>query len=677
MTGARRTLVVAAAAGAVVLFLLPAATFAHALLQSSDPAANATLVAPPGAVTIRFGERPDPRLSSIKVLDTTGAPVTSGALAPAPEDALKLTVSLRPLSSGVYTVAWRTVSAVDGHLAAGAFAFGVGVSPNSAGSAAGTSGGAADSSSSPPTLLSILGRWLFYLGLVGLQGASVAVATLLRATASRSAFWLMAGALVLAVSGAGLVFAAQLADAGVDLGTALSSSLGVSSLGRLIPLLLATFGLVVAWRRSGASRQAGLAATAAGASGSMLADVAASHAAAGALPLLNAGIQAVHIGAAGLWIGGLAALVLTLRAEPTEGRARAVRRFSILATAGIAIVTATGLLRAAAELRSLDDLLTTEYGRLLLIKSTLVLGLGGLGAINHFRNVRRAHLGHSAVQRIGSLELCVVALVLLSTAGLVNLAPPVQTAVGRSHPFSQMPLGVDAADFATTIRLHLEVSPGTAGFNTFTAAVRDYDTAKPVQASDVTLRFRVAARPDVGASTLRLPPTGDGVFSAGGANLSLDGTWAVTALVDRGTAAVEIPLQIQTELPPQLVDVNAVPGNPTIYTVHLAAGRTVQVYLDPGTPGSNDVHATFFDAAGGELPIPAAGITVTPASTVGAPSLAPAGSASPGALTVRILEPGHFVGTTTLAAGSWEVRVDAIGPDGQSAAAHLEVSVTP
>jgi hypothetical protein len=119
-----------------------------------------------------------------------------------------------------------------------------------------------------------------------------------------------------------------------------------------------------------------------------------------------------------------------------------------------------------------------------------------------------------------------------------------------------------------------------------------------------------------------------------------------------------------------------VPGTPTIYTVHLGSGRTVQVYLDPGTPGSNDVHATFFDAAGNELPIAAASISVTPSSTSAA-TAAPGGTPPSGALTVRMLEPGHFVGTTTLAAGTWEIRIDATAPDGQSAAAHLQVSVQP
>ena len=86
-----------------------------------------------------------------------------------------------------------------------------------------------------------------------------------------------------------------------------------------------------------------------------------------------------------------------------------------------------------------------------------------------------------------------------------------------------------------------------------------------------------------------------------------------------------------------LVDVNAVPGLPTIYTVHLTAGRTVQLYLDPGTPGANEVHATFFDARATSYPCDGHDGD----GSRGGP-LAPLGAQ---------LEPGHFVADTTLAAG--------------------------
>ena len=73
------------------------------------------------------------------------------------------------LPDGVYTVAWRTVSAVDGHLATGSFAFGIGVAPPANGSGSGSSG----ATSAGPSAGAIFARWLLYLGLVGLLGLAV------------------------------------------------------------------------------------------------------------------------------------------------------------------------------------------------------------------------------------------------------------------------------------------------------------------------------------------------------------------------------------------------------------------------------------------------------------------------------------------------------------------------
>ena len=51
---------------------LPLQASAHALRQSSVPDADANLQQAPSTVTITFGEEPDPRLSSIQVISTSG-----------------------------------------------------------------------------------------------------------------------------------------------------------------------------------------------------------------------------------------------------------------------------------------------------------------------------------------------------------------------------------------------------------------------------------------------------------------------------------------------------------------------------------------------------------------------------------------------------------------------------
>jgi hypothetical protein len=91
----------------------------------------------------------------------------------------------------------------------------------------------------------------------------------------------------------------------------------------------------------------------------------------------------------------------------------------------------------------------------------------------------------------------------------------------------------------------------------------------------------------------------------------------------------------------------------------------VQIYLDPGTPGQNEMHITFFDAAGAELPVPTATIAVTQADGVAT------------ILSSRELEPGHFAADLMVAAG--QVALDVIGQvqGSDPMHAHLEFEVKP
>ncbi|MFI5254398.1 MAG: copper resistance protein CopC [Candidatus Limnocylindrales bacterium] len=639
----------------VALLVLAGPAAGHSLPQSSDPSPGSTLAVPPTTVSITFGEEPDPKLSSIKVLDTSGAAQTSGPAAALPGDALTLSVPLKPLVPGVYTVAWRTVSAVDGHAASGSFAFGVGVSPPSSGGAA----GAAPIQPPGPAPAAIVGRWLLYLGLLGLLGAAcfgilIALPPRIMVRRLLPLTWLSAAA------GTFLVLGVELGDAGEGVAEAMGTSLGPAIVWRLGFLVVAGVAVIVV--RSGAGGRAGLAAVGLGAAGALGVDTLLSHAAAGPNAAFDVFVQATHVLAVGLWLGGLVALLVALRWMNGDPAARAARRFSRLATVGIAVVALTGLLRAVPEVGTLDALVATDFGRLVIAKSALLGVIAVLGAINHFRSVPAAGASQRGLRRVGSAELLVGATVVLLSASLVNLAPPSQVAASSAgQPRELLALG---ADFGTSVRVRLEVSPGTAGFDTFRATVSDYDSGAPVSADHVTLRFQLPARPDVGSSRLDLPAGGPGVFEASGANLSLDGTWQVTALVARGATSVEVPLQVTTLVQTPVIDVNANPGLPTIYTVHLPAGRTVQVYADPGTAGQNELHTTFFDAAGIELPL--ADVTL---------ALAVAGGpAKP--LATRELEPGHFVADVVLEAGTYTLSIAGPAPGGDYLTTHLDLPIS-
>ena len=646
----------------VALVALAGPAGAHALPQSSSPSAGATLSTPPSKVTITFGERPDPKLSSISVLDSSGGSVTAGATSASSGDPLTLEVPLKTLTGGVYTVAWRTVSAVDGHRATGAFAFGLGTTPSASGS--GSTPGAAETSSTGPSPAAIGGRWLLYLGLILLLGASFFGAVIARVPPSvvRRA---LPGAWALAAIGTAVVIIDQVGEAGVDLGQVFGTSFGPPIAERVVPLVIAGAAVLVG-TRAGARYRPVLTIVALAAAGALLADVLSSHAAAGRNPALDVLIQSLHVLAVGLWMGGLVGLLVTVRRrDPDEATARAAKRFSWIATVGIATVAGTGVLRAISEVGTIDALLSTDFGRLLVAKTALLGVLAVLGATNHFRNVPAAGRVLTGLRRVGSVEILVGGTVVLLAAALVNVAPPTSVAAAgptASPSPTQAPLVVSGSDFGTSVRLSLEVSPGLTGFNTFRATVTDFDTGAPVAADGVTLRFSIPARSDVGASRLDLAPAGGGVFSATGGNLSLDGAWQVTAVVARGTASVEVPLVILAQGTRQQVDANRVAGIPTIYTVHLSAGRSVQVYLDPDKPGQNDFHVTFFDASGTELPATNIGVTVA------------SGSGAPRQLTVRTLEPGHVVATLTVPASPQVFAIVGAAPGGDALAAQLVIT---
>jgi len=416
---------------------------AHSLPVSSTPTPGANVPTAPGKVTITFNEPPDPGLSAIAVIDAQGESVTRGTVgvvAGAPDT---LRVALTALGQGLYTVRWRVVSSVDGHAAAGSFVFGVGTAVPAATTASAPSG--PDLSSVSPAAL--IGRWLLYAGLFVLLGAAFVGNLIYRSPPAvilpLSALAWLAGAVGLA-----LVIGLQAADAGVGPIQMLGTSIGRAAILRAAPLLLAGIALLVQWRQGRQTVRAlgtvGIAAAAA-----LLADAATSHAAGSAASHIaghgshvDVFIQWLHVTAAGTWLGGLVALLVSLQGLPSEETGNIARRFAIGAMIGIAVVVATGLLRAISEIGSVANLATTDFGHLLVAKSALLLLLAVLGAINHFRNVPAAGQFLRPLRRIGSMELIVAATVLLLSASLVNVAPPghasatsaAQSAYGQQPP---------------------------------------------------------------------------------------------------------------------------------------------------------------------------------------------------------------------------------------------------
>ena len=101
--------------------LAASSAFAHAHLKTAYPAANSSVRAP-AEVAIDFTEGLEPRFSAIEVQDKAGARVDSGEAHLAPSDSKHISIGLKPLPPGTYTVIWHTTS-VDTHKTKGRYDF--------------------------------------------------------------------------------------------------------------------------------------------------------------------------------------------------------------------------------------------------------------------------------------------------------------------------------------------------------------------------------------------------------------------------------------------------------------------------------------------------------------------------------------------------------------------------
>ncbi|MGG7572537.1 copper resistance protein CopC [Streptomyces sirii] len=433
-SAALRLLVVAVAlAGA--LFAAAAPASAHAALTGSTPAQGSVVDRAPEQVTLTFSEGVAMSDDSIRVLDPQGKRVDRGKLRNLCSGSIvKFGTGLPPgLRDGTYTVAWQAVSA-DSHPVSGAFTFSVGAPSKSAAALPQqeVGGGLVGA-------LYGVTRYLAYAGFVLLVGgAAFVVACRPAAALVRSVQrlviqgWVVLTATTLAMlllrtpyTGSG-----DLADV-FDLGglqQVLITKPGAALVSRLLLLAAAAlfvavlFGAYARLQEPGPAQEeaegdgtaedgtadagdepgdgAGKALDPAeeakrrkdltfglGIGGVIVATglaatwAMAEHASTGLQPAVAMPVDVVHLLAVAAWLGGLAALVVSLYWGPPVERT-AVRRFSRIAFGSVVVLVATGVYQSWRQVGTWHALTDTSYGRLLLLKVGLVVVLVGIGALS-------------------------------------------------------------------------------------------------------------------------------------------------------------------------------------------------------------------------------------------------------------------------------------------------------
>ena len=407
----------------VVALVFPASAFAHASLVQESPSFRERVAVSPREIVLSFDQAVTVLPGSIDVLRPDG----KNLAAPARVNGRALSARVPRLPTGPYTVRWKAVSN-DGHVVSGVYTFGVRVAAPPPTLAVGAQG---------PTTTEHLVRWAFFLALallVGGIGFRLLVAPRTLPPRAERRFFIVAGIGVIATLEVAIVaFLLRAEDAlqlpfGRFLYGDLSPISGGTRFGKAFIAMTLGFALVaaflfLAWlsdRRAllwpafvlGLAFASGLSLSGHATESGTLAELA----------------DWIHLSAATLWAGGLIQLGFVVWPAAPELRRAAFLRFSRLATVLIAVILSAGVYLSIARLPHLHDLWTAGYGRVLLVKLSLVCVALLWGALHHFvvrpalergaaaGGLRRSLLGESAVAMA----------VLLVAAILVDSKPPAQ-----------------------------------------------------------------------------------------------------------------------------------------------------------------------------------------------------------------------------------------------------------
>ncbi|KOU36037.1 copper resistance CopC/CopD family protein [Streptomyces sp. WM6378] len=391
----RLLLVTVVLLGALFAGAVPAS--AHAALTGSDPKEGAVVATAPAQVTLTFSEGVALDANSIRVLDPTGKRSDTAELVNlCSGDIVKYGVRLRTgIPNGTYTVAWQAISA-DSHPVSGAFTFSIGAPSATAAvvPAQEVGGGLVGA-------LYGIARYAAYGGFVLLVGGAAFVLACWRRGATVGPVqrvvvggWLTMTAATLAMlllrtpyTGSG-----KLSDA-FDLNglrAVLETKPGAALISRLLLLGAAALFVSVlfgayAKRDDEAEKKDltfGLAIGGAVVAAGLAATWAlAEHASTGLQPGIAMPVDVLHLLAVATWLGGLVTLLVVLYRSPGIERA-AVLRFSRIAFWSVAVLAATGVYQSWRQVGTWSALVDTTYGQLLLVKVGLVAVLVGTASVS-------------------------------------------------------------------------------------------------------------------------------------------------------------------------------------------------------------------------------------------------------------------------------------------------------
>jgi copper transport protein len=390
----RRAVAVAAFVLGGLFVFVPLAASAHTKFLGSTPASGVELQRAPQVVTLRFQE--DAQIDVLRVTDAHGVNVAGAPYHPRGNTRL-VEVKTPSLARGSYIVAWQ-VTADDGHVGEGRFAFGVGVPAGvvPAGGGPGIAGAA--------EIVAVL-RFALLAGI--LIGTGLAFGALLTVSAPNAApvSMLEFAAWIVVAFVAFVDIRVEGLITGGSLPATLNTRYGVLHLTMTIAAFLGAIAV------SGGKRRWELLITAIIAV--LLSESLGGHGGTGVLPVAGVTFDLAHLLAAAVWIGVL--LTTLMVTEIVD-----VRRTSNVATYAVILLLLSSVVQVLRNVIPLSGLFTSAYGWEICAKIVL-FAIAGLIAL---QSRRRVNDGAVAVTSTVRYEMLILTAVIAVTAVLVDGQPP-------------------------------------------------------------------------------------------------------------------------------------------------------------------------------------------------------------------------------------------------------------
>ncbi len=505
---------------AAVLPALPAS--AHAGLEGSEPALSSVLAASPTEIALFFDEPIDVVFGSIRVLNAQGEEVAAGRPQRDDNNNSIARLPLPTLPESAYIVVWRVTSS-DSHPVQGSFEFQIGSAVSLLSAAATVAASAAAESHGLSTLFLFI-RWVTFTGIVVLVGGCALLTKFNRLRLSVRTSSVLLGAWLFAffgtlqsliaygphVSGLKIWEARRLSL----LQDTLTTHFGRMQLVRLAALIVVAV-VLRSWRWRvvrGYTVLVWFSIVVA------IGTISFSGHAYSQTPLVvSVALDMAHFVTIGFWVGSVVVFAIDRRGwlSGDEQSAQAVNWFSRVAGFAIPVMVATGVAQAWIMMNGLSGATDTQYGRTLIVKTSLVVAVVAIGGVAR-KALRRS--GPKSLQQTLSIEAILIAVIIAITASLVALPP---RSVSSLEPFATTLVRQD-------VLVNITVTPTRVGSSEVQIIITPPGGSLQ-QMQSVTARIALPAG-NIPTGPLALKKIGSNHYVAN-YRFAFEGTWKLEVLV--------------------------------------------------------------------------------------------------------------------------------------------------